>query len=155
MPRSAGFVAEHELFSQEQQAAADALERQVQGQGLRTIRVVWVDQHGVPRAKFLSPAAFTAALRGGLDFSGAAANLDTSNNVFALAFSEGGGVDVEELTGFPDVVLVPDPQTFRVVPWADRTGWVLSDAYFSSGKPHALDSRGVLRRQLAALEELG
>lgn len=150
-----GFIAEHDLYTAEQGAAAEALPARIETEGLRTIRVTWADQHGVPRAKFVSPQTFASALREGLDFSGAPVSLDTANSVFALAFSEGGGVDVAEMSGFTDMVLVPDPRTFRVLPWADRTGWVACDAYFSNGTPHPLDSRGILRRQLAAAEELG
>jgi glutamine synthetase len=150
-----GFVARHELYSDEQREAAARAEATVREQGLRTVRVVWVDQHGLPRARFASPEAFGSALRTGLDMSGAVVNLDSGNQVFAAAFQPGGGVGVSELTGFPDVVLVPDPTTFQVLPWADRTGWVLTDAYFSNGAPHALDSRGLLRRHVQAAAELG
>src|SRR3712207_7802979 len=54
-------------------------------------------------------------------FRSALFNMDSANNMFTAVFAEGGGLDVEELTGFPDMVLVPDPTTFRVLPWADRT----------------------------------
>lgn len=155
MPREQGFIAEHRLYTPEQQADAEALPARIESEDVRTIRVIWVDQHGAPRSKFVSPQTFASALRSGLDFSGAPASLDTANSVFALAFAEGGGVDVPEMTGFADIVLVPDPRTFRVLPWADRTAWVISDAYFHTGEPHPLDSRGILRRQLKAAAEVG
>ena len=155
MSQRKGFIAEHALHTPEQQAAAEALPGQVEREGLRTVRVIWVDQHGAPRSKFVSPLTFASSLRSGLDFSGAPVSLDTANSVFALAFSEGGGVDVAEMAGFTDIVLVPDPRTFRVLPWADRTGWVVCDAYFANGRRHPLDSRGILRRQLAEAAELG
>jgi glutamine synthetase len=123
--------------------------------GLRTVRLAVVDQHGVPRAKSLSPDAAIAAMANGLDFSGAIYSLDTGNNVFVSPFAAEGGFGIPEFTGFPDVVLVPDPETFQILPWADRTGWMLCDAYFGNGKPVPLDGRGLLRRQLAALAGLG
>jgi glutamine synthetase len=91
----------------------------------------------LPRAKSLSPDAAIAAMPNGLDFSGAIYSLDTGNNVF------------------PDVVLVPDPTTFRILPWASRTWWMLCDAYFGNGQPVPLDGRGLLRTQLATLAEAG
>jgi glutamine synthetase len=109
----------------------------------------------VPRAKSLSPDAAITAMSNGLDFSGAIYSLDTGNQVFVPAFARGGGFGIEEFTGFPDVMLVPDPSTFVMLPWADRTGWMLCDAYFGNGQPVPLDGRGVLRRQLAALASLG
>ncbi|MFZ0216681.1 MAG: glutamine synthetase family protein, partial [Candidatus Dormiibacterota bacterium] len=154
-PTDESFVQRHGLHTPAQLAGAEQVLREVEGRDLRTIRVLWVDQHGVPRGKFVSPATFRGSLTNGLDLSGAVINLDSANRVFAAAFAEGGGVGIAELTGFPDVVIVPDPATFRVLPWTDRTGWVLADAYFSNGRPHPLDGRGILRRQLAEAERLG
>jgi glutamine synthetase len=150
-----GFVARHGLYSGEQTAAAQALADQIRGLELRTVRLIVVDQHGVPRGKALSPDVAIAAMRNGLDFSGAIYSLDTGNQVFVPAFAAGGGFGIEEFTGFPDIVLVPDPSTFRVLPWADRTGWMLCDAYFSNGQPMPLDGRGLMRRMLGELGETG
>jgi glutamine synthetase len=150
-----GFVAEHGLHSAEQQAAAAEVIARIDELGLRTVRVIIVDQHGAPRAKFLSPRAAVAAFTNGVDFSGAIYSLDTGNHVFPPAFADGGGIGIEELTGFPDVVIVPDPLTFQVLPWAPDTGWVLCDAYFSSGRPMPLDGRRLLRQQLDRLSERG
>ena len=120
----------------------------IRDHGLRTVRLAVVDQHGVPRGKMLSPDAAIAAMSDGLDFSGAIYSLDTGNQVFVPAFARGGGFGIAEFTGFPDVVVVPDPATFRVLPWADRTGWMLCDVYFGNGQPMPLDGRGLLRRML-------
>nr|MDQ2959954.1 glutamine synthetase family protein [Candidatus Dormibacteraeota bacterium] len=150
-----GFVERHGLHTEEQRAAAQAVAAEIREKGLRTVRVVIADQHGIPRAKFLSADAAIAAMSNGADFSGAIYSLDTANSVFPPAFVEGGGFGIPEFTGFPDVVIVPDPQTFRVLPWADRTGWVLCDVYFSNGKPMPLDGRAIMREQLSRLEAAG
>jgi glutamine synthetase len=150
-----GFIARHGLYSGEQAAAADEVAARIRELGLRTVRLVVVDQHGVPRSKSLSPEVAIAAMSNGLDFSGAIYSLDSGNQVFVPAFAAGGGFGIDELTGFPDVVLVPDPGTFRVLPWADRTGWMLCDVYFSSGAPMPLDGRGLMRRALSELDGAG
>lgn len=150
-----GFVAEYGLLTAEQREAGDRSAALVAEQGLRTVRMIWVDQHGVPRCKFMSAPDYLASLSSGIDFSAALLNMDTANNVFTPPFAEGGGFDLPELTGFPDMVLVPDPTTFRVLPWADRTGWVLTDAYFGNGTPVPLDTRRLLHAQVAAAGELG
>ncbi len=150
-----GFVARNELRPPEEAAKAQHVAAQIRDLGLRTVRLAVVDQHGQPRAKALSPEAAIAALSNGLDFSGAIYSMDTGNNVFVPPFAAGGGLGIAELTGFPDVVVVPDPSTFRVLPWADRTGWLLCDAYFGNGQPVPLDARGLLKRQLAALAGRG
>lgn len=149
------FVAEHGLYTDEQQAAAREVIRRIESEGLQTVRMVVVDQHGAPRAKFLSPRAAAAAFDNGVDFSGAIYSLDTGNQVFTQAFAQDGGFGLPEFTGFPDVVIVPDPSTFQVLPWADRTGWILCDAYFGSGRPLPMDGRRLLRNQLERLEGHG
>jgi glutamine synthetase len=150
-----GFVGRHGLASPEREALAQEVMASIRSLGLRTVRLAVVDQHGVPRGKMLSPEAAIAAMSDGLDFSGAIYSLDTGNQVFVPAFARGGGFGIEEFTGFPDVMLVPDPSSFRVLPWADRTGWMLCDVYFGNGQPMPLDGRGLLRRVLGSLAEAG
>ena len=150
-----GFVAKHGLFSDEQASVAQALIRRIRELDLRTVRFVMVDQHGTPRSRSLSVQAAIDVFANGLDFSGAIYSLDTGNNVFVPPFAPGGGFGIEEFTGFPDVVLVPDPGTFRVLPWADRTGWILCDVYFSNGQPVPLDGRHLMRQMLRDLSEAG
>jgi len=150
-----GFIARHGLYTAEQAAAADAIADQIRALGLRTVRLIVVDQHGVPRGKALAPEVAIAAMKNGLDFSGAIYSLDSGNQVFVPAFASGGGFGIDEFTGFPDIVLVPDPATFRILPWADSTGWMLCDTYFSNGQPMPLDGRGMMRRMLGELGEAG
>jgi len=150
-----GFVARHGLGGPGRDAAVDEVAARIGERRLRTVRLAVVDQHGVPRGKMMSPEAAIAAMSDGLDFSGAIYSLDTGNQVFVPAFAHGGGFGIAEFTGFPDVVLVPDPATFRELPWADRTGWMLCDVYFGDGQPVPLDGRGLLRRALASLGEAG
>ncbi len=55
-----------------------------------------------------------------------------------------------------DMMLRPDPDTVRMVPWAaDATAQVIHDCYTKNGEPHELAPRNVLRRVLAAYAELG
>lgn len=150
-----GFVAEFGLHTAEQLAAADEVVERITGSDIKTVRVVIADQHGVPRAKFLSPHAAIAAMTNGVDFSGAIYSLDSGNFVFPPAFAVGGGFGIDEFTGFPDIVIVPDPLTFRILPWADSTAWILCDAYFTNGRPVPLDPRRILREQLRRLDEQG
>ena len=89
------------------------------------------------------------------NFSGATLVMDTTNHLFTPVFVAGGGFDIPEMTGFPDVVLVPDPATFQVLPWAPGTAWCLSDMYFSNGKPVPFSTRAVMRNQLDRLEAAG
>ena len=132
---SAGFVERHGLYSDDQAQATIEVAARIEELGLRTVRLILVDQHGIARSKHLSGEGAIAAMRSGADFSGAVFSLDTGNRVFPPAFVQGGGFGIDEFTGFPDVVIVPDPATFQVLPWVDRTGWMICDVYFANGRP--------------------
>ncbi|WP_299205531.1 glutamine synthetase family protein [uncultured Amphritea sp.] len=55
-----------------------------------------------------------------------------------------------------DMVLVPDANTLRLVPWADEpTAQVINDCYTNAGQLHPLSSRSVLRRVLKLYEQKG
>ena len=55
-----------------------------------------------------------------------------------------------------DMVLRPDPDTIRMVPWAtDPTAQVIHDCFTKDGRPHELAPRNVLRRVLALYEAIG
>ncbi|RTE64790.1 glutamine synthetase [Amphritea opalescens] len=55
-----------------------------------------------------------------------------------------------------DMVLVPDSNTLRLVPWTDEpTAQVINDCYTSDGQLHPLSSRSVLRRILKLYEDEG
>jgi glutamine synthetase len=51
--------------------------------------------------------------------------------------------------------MLPDPSTFRVLPWAPHSGWMLCDIVFADGRPVPLDTRHLYRRALASLAETG
>ena len=149
------FVARHGLWDDAQRAAAEHLVAQIAEHDLRTIRIAWGDQHGVVRGKNVMVHDFMLALRNGVDFQTATLFMDTTNNLIAPMFSSDAGLGMTSLAGGPDAILVPDPATFRVLPWAPRTGWVLSEMYLASGEPMPFDTRQVLKRQLDALDERG
>ncbi|MBD5772772.1 glutamine synthetase family protein [Marinomonas colpomeniae] len=55
-----------------------------------------------------------------------------------------------------DMILVPDTNTLRIVPWADEpTAQLINDCYDSEGNLHPLSSRTILRRVLALYEADG
>jgi glutamine synthetase len=56
-----------------------------------------------------------------------------------------------EFQGAGDVLMMADPSTFRVLPWAPDTGWVLCDLKFQDGRPVPYDTRGILKESLRKL----
>ncbi|HYY64360.1 MAG TPA: glutamine synthetase family protein [Gaiellaceae bacterium] len=79
------------------------------------------------------------------------------------ALDDGMGFDGSSITGFnaieeSDMVAIPDPDTFRVMPRADGEHTVarmICDIVTPDGKPYEGDPRYVLRRALERMESLG
>jgi glutamine synthetase len=150
-----GFIARHGLWTDEQREAAERVQLKVEELGLQQVRLGWGDQHGIVRGKTLTIPEFSRSLVEGKDFQFVTSIFDTTNHPIVSPFAAGNFEGVPELDGLPDGLLVPDPTTFRVLPWVENTGWLLSDAYFQSGREHPFSTRGVLRRQLAELAAAG
>src|SRR5689334_13948130 len=110
------FIEQHALWSSEQRVQAKDLRRQVET--LELVRLAWGDPHGASRAKAVSPAAFLEALSSGYNINVATTTLDSAGDRVFKSFTRGGGMGLDEMTGSPNLVIVPDPATFRVLPWA-------------------------------------
>ena len=123
--------------------------------GLKSVRFSFADQHGVLRGKTLAAAAAEAAMERGVTVTSTLLLKDTSHRTVFPAFTPGGGVGSVEMQGAADVLMVPDPKTFRVLPWAPDTGWLLCDLRFMDGRPIPFCTRGQLHRALEKLESAG
>jgi glutamine synthetase len=109
------------------------------------VEVLVPDIAGVARGKFLPASKF---LRHNL-------RLPESTFVQGItgAYPEGIG-DTSDID--PDLILQPDFNTMRVVPWAEEpTACVIADGYRSSGEPLSIAPREVLRRVIALYEAQG
>jgi glutamine synthetase len=152
---SVSFTKRHGLRNEAQTALAAEVLRQVDADGLHLIRLAWADPHGAARAKALTPDAFGAAMGDGYNINVATSTLDAAGGRVFSSFVRGGGMDLDEMTGSPNLVIVPDPETFRVLPWAPGVGWILCDEYFRDGTPFHFSSRHLLRKQVARLADVG
>lgn len=151
--RAAGLIAQHGLWSDEQHGQAAAIKRRLAKGDIRLIRTAWADPHGASRAKTLTVKAFLSALENGYNINVATTTLDSAGARTFASFTRGGGMGLAEMTGSPNLTIVLDPSTFRVLPWAPDIGWVLCDEYFNTGVPFHFSPRQLLRRQLRRLNE--
>jgi glutamine synthetase len=146
------FVARHALWSDEQKDAATRMRRLVEEKNLEVIRLAFPDQHGILRGKTIIASEAIAALESGCSITTTMLAKDTSHRTVFPVFTSGGGFGMKEMEGAADVLMVADPTTFRVLPWASATGWVLCDLYFNDGRPVPFATRALYRK---ALDELG
>lgn len=150
-----GFIERHNLWTEAQKEASEQIKAIVKERDLLLIRTAWEDQHGIVRSKLLLPQAFFNALSNGMQISTGTFLFDTGGALVFNPFVSGGSLDMQEMTGAPNLVAVPDPHTFGIVPWAKRTGFILCDLYFQNGRAMPLSSRGILRQSLAELHQRG
>jgi glutamine synthetase len=149
-PGRSGFIERHGLWDDVQYAAAAQARRVIDEHGIELVRVCFADQHGLLRGKTLTREAFAAALRGGTTAPSSLVLKDTSGKSVYPVF-DGPALGMAGLAGASDLVLVPDPTTFRVLPWAPRTAWILCDIHLPDGQPVAYSTRRILRGQLDGL----
>ena len=149
------FVERHGLWSAEQKEAAKRLAAIVQEKRLETIRLSFADQHGILRGKTLIASEAVASLESGCSITTTMLAKDTAHRTVFPVFTAGGGFGMKEMEGAADFMMVPDPTTFRVLPWSPTSGWVLCDIYFGNGKPVPFSTRQLYRSVLNKLGERG
>ncbi|MEX2036712.1 MAG: glutamine synthetase family protein [Xanthobacteraceae bacterium] len=154
-PRNLAFVDRHELWTPEQRRAAAAVEREIKRRKLEVVRFAFVDQHGVLRGKTLVAAVAARAMRAGVAMTSTLLAKDTSHRTVFPVFAAGGGMGLDEMAGAGNFIMIADPATFRVLPWANATGWLLCDIYFPNGKPVPFSTRALYRDALARLGAMG
>ena len=109
----------------------------ISANSIETVELAVVDTQGAIRGKRVPAPAFLE----GAEFA-------MSSGLFCLDY----GLDVlaageySWASGYPDVFLVPDLDTLRLVSWRPGTALVFCDVVDGAGRPVPLDPRLVLRR---------
>ena len=143
-----GFIERHGLWSDDQARLGAELRQRVAKDDVSLIRLAWADPHGATRAKVVTVPTFVDALTEGYNINVATSTLDASGGRVFTSFVRGGGMGLDEMTGSPNLIIVPDPGTFRTLPWAPGVGWVQCDEYFVDGRPFHFSPRRLLRHQV-------
>lgn len=147
------FIERHGLFDAKQRNAAEESRKMVKDNGIETIRLVFPDQYGLLRGKALTVPAYFGALSSGNAITMAPFFFDTADAIVLNPFSPEGGFEIEGLGGSPNVTMVPDPATMKILPWAPKTAIVFADLYMSNGEPFPLAPRTILKKALAKLAD--
>lgn len=131
-------------------AAADALAARVAEAGVEFIYYQFVSINGRVLAKVVPAAHLRRSLERGVQFHGSAiadVAVDRDGELF------GGGIAAEEFA------VMPDADSFQVLPWAPNVGRFLcslyrrDDSHRDPGAPLATDVRGAMRRAIDGLEQ--
>ncbi|MDJ0769020.1 MAG: type I glutamate--ammonia ligase [Ilumatobacter sp.] len=117
----------------------DYVLRTVEERGVRLVRLWFTDVLGNLKSFAISPAELENALEDGMTFDGSSID----------GFSR-----IQEA----DVLAVPDPDTFELIPWSEpgaAEARVFCDIHSLDGTPFEGDPRQVLRRHITAAHEEG
>jgi glutamine synthetase len=122
--------------------AADVVEKAREA-NLRLVRFLWCGNDGTVRAKASALGGLEGRIESGIGLTVA---MQAMNGLDHLQPVEGMGPVGE-------IRLVPDPETFRVLPYAPHTGAMLVDLIQLSGEPALQCPRSFLKRMAGRLEE--
>jgi glutamine synthetase len=117
--------------------------RQADEAGLRLVRFLWCGNDGTVRAKASARRGLEGRIESGIGLTVA---MQAMNGLDQLQPVDGMGPVGE-------VRLVPDPETFRVLPYAPHTGAMLVDHRTLDGRPAPVCQRSFLKRMEDRLSE--
>ena len=124
---------------------AKEIAKQADEAGLRLVRFLWCGNDGTVRAKSSGRHGLEGRLESGIGLT--------------VAMQAMSGLDqlqpVEGMGPVGEVRLVPDLDTFRVLPYAPHTGALLTDHVGLDGEPAPVCQRSFLKRMEARLAERG
>jgi glutamine synthetase len=121
------------------------IDRRADEAGLRLVRFLWCGNDGTVRAKASGRHGLAGRLRRGIGVTRA---MQAMNGLDQLQ-------PVPDMGAVGEYRLVPDLETFRILPYAPRSGAVLTDHMEPDGEPAAVCQRAFLKRMEARLAERG
>ncbi len=142
------------LWTDEQERAALRLAEEVEKGRIEVVRFLFADQHGVLRGKALVGRHAVKAMRRGVTMTTTLVAKDSSHRTVFPVFTAGGGFDMPEMQGAADMLMIPDPSTWRALPWSRNQAWILCDLHYLDGKPVPFCTRRLARKALAGLDSL-
>jgi len=97
------------------------------------------------------------------DILGKIKGMSITRSEIEQVLEEGQGFDGSSIEGFAridesDLMAIPDPVTFRIIPWdvaGEKVAMMFCDIQTPDGKPYEGDPRWVLKRNLQKIQEKG
>ena len=124
---------------------AEAAVRTMSGLGVRAIRLLYTDLHGVARGKDIPIGHFGEMCDEGVAFCAAVMGTDLRHTPVV------GGEE-----GYVDFAIKPDLDTLPLVPWQPEVAWCLGEAWTLDGAEHWPSCpRALLQRVVDAYAERG
>jgi len=113
--------------------------------GLRVIRFLYCDNGGVIRGKLTHIEGLERRLKGGIGLTVAMQAFDMLDHL----------VPIEGMGPIGEVRIMPDPGTFKILPYAIHSAAMVSDLLTLDGKPWEACPRSFLKRMITRAGEHG
>ncbi|TNF57637.1 MAG: glutamine synthetase [Rhodobacteraceae bacterium] len=150
-----GRLAASGLLEPEDCATAEELLARLDGSEIETVRVVFIDQHGILRGKTLMPEALPSLFRSGIAAPSTLLLKDTSHRTVFPVWSKDAGIASGPMQGANDMLLVPDPGSLTPLPWSPHSAWLFARPVHRSGAPIPFAPETVLRTAIDRLADQG
>ena len=128
---------------------------QIEAERIETVRLCFVDQHGILRGKTLVADAIEGAFEQGVGLPATLLLKDTSHRTVFPIWDGDAGLGNLPLGGASDVFLRPDARWFVPLPWSPHSAILLCDVVDATGAEISVSSTAVLRRAVTALTAAG
>jgi glutamine synthetase len=119
--------------------------KQAQAADLRLVRFLYCDNGGIIRGKATHASKLASRMNEGI---GQTLAMQAFTGVESLAAVEGMGP-------IGEFRLIPDPETFVILPYAPNTGMMMSDMILTNHQPWEADPRYFLKRMVQRLAQEG
>jgi glutamine synthetase len=127
----------------------DVLQKWIEDNGVRQVKIGGVDIDGVWRGKYVSVEKFLSACKGGLGFCDVVFGWDITDELLDNTRVTGWH------TGYPDGQARVDMSTGRIIPWEPDTAAFLLDFVNPDGSPFEPSPRQLLQKINARAKEMG
>lgn len=113
------------------------------------VKVAGVDCDGVLRGKIMDKEKFLSSISQGFGFSSAVFGWDMHDVLYDVDTSITSAKE-----GYPDLIAIPDVESFRRIPWEDNIPFFLL-RFEVKNAPVAADGRGILRSMCEEIDQAG
>lgn len=127
----------------------------VQEKNIETLRVCFVDQHGILRGKTIVASGLPSAFDAGIGIPSTLLLKDTSHRTVFDVWTSGLQVDDMPFGGAGDVIIRPDPARFFPLPWSPHSAILLCDVFDRSGAPVPFAPGAILDKAVKELQAEG
>jgi glutamine synthetase len=123
--------------------------------GVQTVVAAGTDTNGVLRGKRMGVEHFLRGAGHGIALCDVFWVMDLAEEALVERPPDHEGYFPTTAQGYPDILLVPDPTSVRLVPWHERTALVLGTFCNQEGQRLPIDPRATLERVLERARGLG